>query len=122
VTVLTQVSDEDLAVARRQLTKVLSDVDAFTPGTFQETRVRCGKPACHCASDGDPGHGPVYAVVRYEKGKTVTRRVPAAMADEMRGRVAAWSQFQDACARLAEVNAEESRRLLLRTACHSRVK
>ena len=38
---------------------------------------RCGRPNCHCAKEGDPGHGPAYyLMVTVGPGKTVQVYVP----------------------------------------------
>jgi len=108
-----QASDVALTAERERLAVMLAGVGVFTPGSFQESWTKCGKPGCHCMRPDDPGHGPFYSVARYEGGRMVTRRVPADLAEVFRSRVGAWGEFQDVCARLADVNAEESRRLLL---------
>lgn len=98
---------------RNELVAELTMTTVFTPGSFQEEWRRCGKTNCHCARDGDPGHGPFFSVERWEQGKSRKRRVPAGVVPQVRGRVAAWEKFQRVCGKLADVNAEESRRLLL---------
>jgi len=107
------ISDEGLAKLRIQLLTALTHVAVFTPGSLQEEWTRCGKPNCHCACAGDPGHGPLYSVVRYADGKTRKQRLPAGLVDKVRQRIGAWNDFQAICARLADVNAEETRRLVL---------
>jgi len=110
---LVGLADDELLGRREVLTAELAATGPFTPGSFQVEHVRCGKPSCHCAKDGDPGHGPFYSVARRESGRTMKRRVPVGLLDVVRGRVAAWEAFRDVCDELADVNAEESRRLLL---------
>lgn len=107
------ISDEGLAKLRMQLLTALTHVTVFTPGSLQEEWTKCGKLNCHCASAGDSGHGPLYSVVRYVDGKTRKQRLPAELVDKVRQRIGAWNDFQAICARLADVNAEESRRLIL---------
>lgn len=102
-----------LARLRDALLAELGEAAVFTPGSFQEEWRRCGKKNCHCARDGDKGHGPFYSVERWEAGRARKKRVPAGLAGQVRARVAAWDRFQRVCARIADVNAEESRRLLL---------
>jgi len=104
---------DELAGLRDRLVSLLSDTAVFTPGSFQEEWRRCGKGNCHCAKEGDQGHGPFYSVERWEAGRTRKRRVPASAVLQVKERVAAWGQFQKVCSQLADVNAEESRRLLL---------
>jgi hypothetical protein len=96
---------------RDELAGALPGLADFTPGSFQSEMFKCGKQNCHCQTDGDPGHGPRFAVLRYERGKTVKTTVPSRLAEEFRGRVGVWDGFKAASSRLADVNAELSRRL-----------
>ena len=34
---------------------------------------KCGKPGCHCAAEGDPGHGPNRVLTARVDGKPLTR-------------------------------------------------
>jgi hypothetical protein len=100
---------------RQALLDRLDEFQEFTPGSLQEERARrCGKAACHCAKPGDPGHGPRLSVMRYERGRTVRRTVPAALAGVVAERVGRWGEFQAVCAEVADVNQELSVRLLAR--------
>ena len=36
----------------------------FRQGTFVGRYRKCGKPYCHCAKPGDPGHGPSWSLTR----------------------------------------------------------
>ena len=103
----------ELAGLRERLLLELDQTAVFTPGSFQEEWRRCGKKNCHCARDGDKGHGPFFSVERWEGGRSRKHRVPAGMVDQVRARVVAWERFQDVCGRIGDVNVEESRRLLL---------
>ncbi|GAA2184205.1 hypothetical protein GCM10009785_31140 [Brooklawnia cerclae] len=108
-----QWTDDELYAERRRLADSLPGLADFTPASLHEEWRRCGKPTCRCARKGDPGHGPRYTLVRRRMGRVVTRRVPAVMVAEFEERTKRWAQFQQACSRLAEVNAELDRRRLL---------
>jgi len=41
------------------------------PGSISAVTRRCGKPNCHCAQPGDPGHEPQIRLVRKVNGKSV---------------------------------------------------
>ena len=41
------------------------------PGSISAVTRRCGKPNCHCAQPGDPGHDPQIRLVRKVNGKSV---------------------------------------------------
>ncbi len=45
--------------------------------TLLSRRTVCGKPGCGCRTDPAQRHGPYWQLTWKEKGKTVTRRVPA---------------------------------------------
>lgn len=104
---------DQLTELRDQLLAELDQTAVFTPGSFQEEWRRCGKPNCHCAKPDDKGHGPFYSVERWQGGRTRKQKVPVALVEQVRDRVAAWDKFQQVCARIADINAEESKRLLL---------
>ncbi|MDR1441151.1 MAG: hypothetical protein LBJ02_01960 [Bifidobacteriaceae bacterium] len=107
-----QRTDEELAAERRELVAALGGMGDMTPGSFQEEWGRCGKPKCHCAKEGDQGHGPHRSVLRYQGGKTVKRAVPAPLADVFKARVARWDEFNRACARIGDIDWELSVREL----------
>jgi hypothetical protein len=107
-------TDQELRDRREQLIAELAGLQDFTPGSFQEERLACGKPGCHCRQGGDQRHGPYRSVHRYRAGKTVKKAVPEHLADEFRERCAKWEAFQAAVAEIADVNAELSARDLER--------
>jgi hypothetical protein len=107
-------TDEELQRRRERLIGELGELQDFTPGSFQEERLACGKPGCHCALGGDERHGPYRSVHRYRFGKTAKRSVPAHLADEFKERCARWDAFQGAVDEIADINAELSARDLER--------
>lgn len=50
----------------------LASIGDCRPGVLVEMTHTCGKPACHCAREGDPGHSG-WAVSRPLGGKRVNR-------------------------------------------------
>jgi hypothetical protein len=75
------------------------------PGSLTETTTRCGKPTCHCAQPGDPGHSS-WTLTFMSDGRRRVERIPKAWADQVRERVQAGRQFQDAVRDLLTANAE----------------
>ena len=61
---------------RDHLRAELGVVGDLRPGTLVERYRKCGKPSCHCAREGDPGHGPVWTLVFNPQGKSKTRVIP----------------------------------------------
>lgn len=113
VVVFEQWTDVELAAERRRLADALAGLSDFTPASLHEEWRRCGKASCRCAKPGDPGHGPRHILVRRQAGRVVTRQVPAPLVAEFTERTGRWTEFQQVCGQLAEVNAELDRRRLL---------
>jgi hypothetical protein len=94
---------------RKRLIESLPDLEKILRGSVVERYRRCGRRNCHCAEEGDPGHGPAYyLIVTVAPGKTVQVYV----AKEQRDEVEAWVEnFKQARSILEEVSLV-NRRLL----------
>jgi len=69
---------------RKRLAKQLPDFTEILRGTLVERYRRCGRPNCHCAKRGDPGHGPAYYLtVTVTAGETVQVYVPKDQKEEV---------------------------------------
>ena len=64
-----------LADCQRQLDELLP-LRQLVKGSVYQLQTRCGKPACHCASDQGPRH-PSPVLSWSEHGKTRLRTLPA---------------------------------------------
>jgi uncharacterized protein DUF6788 len=84
------------------------------PGSLSVSRIRCGKPSCHCANRDDPGH-PIWTYTFMVNGKKQTQHIPKEMIEEVNKRVAAGREFQDAVREVLAANAQ-----LLVLACKQR--
>jgi hypothetical protein len=73
---------DTLLLQRDQLKSQLAAIGDMRPGSLVPRFRKCGKPSCHCAKKGDPGHGPSFSLTRPVKGKTVTRVIPSGPAVE----------------------------------------
>jgi hypothetical protein len=60
-----------------QLKARLRQVGFICEGSLVERWMQCGKPNCACARDPGSQHGPYFQLSWKEKGKTVSRRLPA---------------------------------------------
>lgn len=78
------------------------------PGSLSLSHLRCGKPTCHCAKD-QQGH-PVWSLTFMVEGKKHVQHIPKDWVEDVRRRVEAGRQFQDA---LREVLAANARLLVL---------
>lgn len=94
---------EELERRRDALIGQLAAVGDLRPGSLVEMRRKCGKPRCHCARPGDPGH-PGWVLTRRVRGRTVTRGVPRAALEETRAQVAEHRRFRDLSRRLVEAS------------------
>ncbi|MEW6233725.1 MAG: DUF6788 family protein, partial [Chloroflexota bacterium] len=66
---------------------------------------RCGKPSCHCAQEGDPGHGPLYSLTHAVGGKTATHIIPKGPAVERTlAQMAEYRRFRDLVRQLVAVS------------------
>src|SRR3989442_15790710 len=73
------------------------------PGSLAQTRRRCGKPTCHCATGA--GH-PSWYLAFMVGGKQRVERIPAAWAADVQRRVAAGREFKQAIAEVLAANAQ----------------
>src|SRR6266496_3504007 len=70
-------------------------VAELLPGSLSQSRRRCGKPTCHCATGA--GHPSWYLAFMVE-GKQRVQHIPAAWAADVQRRVAAGREFKQAIA------------------------
>jgi hypothetical protein len=73
------------------------------PGSLSLSHLRCGKPTCHCAQD--QGH-PVWSLTFMVQGKKHVQHIPKPWVDEVRKRVQAGREFQDAVREVLAANAQ----------------
>jgi len=77
--------------------------DDLLPGSLSESHYRCGKPTCHCADD--QGHSG-WTLTFMVDGQKHVERIPQDWVDEVRQRVEAGRQFQDAMREVLAANAQ----------------
>jgi hypothetical protein len=77
--------------------------DDLLPGSLSRSHLRCGKPTCHCA-DG-PGH-PVWSFTFMVQGKKRVQHIPKDWVEDVRRRVEAGREFQDAVREVLAANAQ----------------
>ncbi len=73
------------------------------PGSLSLSHLRCGKPTCHCA-DGS-GH-PVWSLTFMVRGKKHVQHIPKNRVEDVRRRVEAGREFQDAVREVLAANAQ----------------
>ncbi|MBV8818117.1 MAG: hypothetical protein JO022_07150 [Acidobacteriaceae bacterium] len=67
----------DLEAERARLIAGMAALEDLRPGCVTGIVRRCGKPACHCAKPGDPGHGPTLRLTYKAGGKTISEALPS---------------------------------------------
>ena len=93
------------ALERRweEVRAALGTVGELRPGALVGRYRPCGKPTCHCAQPGDPGHGPCWSLTRVVGGKTVTKVIPAAAVERTQRQIAEHRRFRDLVRELVEI-------------------
>jgi hypothetical protein len=72
------------------------------PGSLSQQHLRCGKANCHCAQD--EGH-PVWSLTFMADGKKHVQHIPRHLVEEVRKRVQAGREYQDALRDVMAANA-----------------
>lgn len=94
----------DLMQQRIQIQDEIAHLEAFRPGSLTPRFRKCGKPNCHCAQEGDPGHGPTWSLTRPVHGKTKTVVVPLEAVEETKAQIERYRRFRELTKQLVEVN------------------
>ena len=89
---------------REHIARELAALGDVQSGSLAERYRRCGKPTCHCATDGGPGHGPSWSLTRRVDGKTVTRIIAPSEVPEVQARVAECRRLRRLVRELIEVS------------------
>ena len=90
---------------RSLLLHQISELGDFQPGSITSAIRRCGKPECHCAESGAPGHGPHFQLTRKVDGKTATQNLPSlAAVRKAEGEIAEFRKYQTLTSNLVDVN------------------
>src|SRR5438093_12176056 len=89
----------------------LREVGFICEGSLVERWMQCGKPNCACASDRASQHGPYFQLSWKEKGKTVSRRLPAEHAPLYRQCIANRQRLQSIIQQMHGVSQKAHRHL-----------
>ena len=94
----------DLRRRRRELQDQLAGLGDLRPGSLIPRYRKCGKPTCHCAAEGDPGHGPSWSLTWTVEGKTRTRVIPVDAVEETQAQIAEYRRARALTRELFEVS------------------
>jgi hypothetical protein len=95
---------QELRQRRDAIREELVTIGDLRPGSLVGRYRRCGKPTCHCAREGDAGHGPSWSLTRAVKGRTVTRVVPARAVEATRAQIAEYRRLRRLTGELVEAS------------------
>jgi hypothetical protein len=76
--------------------------DDLLPGSLSQQHLRCGKPNCRCT--GGEGH-PVWSLTFMADGKKHVQHIPRHLVEEVRKRVEAGREYQQALREVLAANA-----------------
>lgn len=95
----------ELEEQKRALARTIFELGDLRPGSITGIIRRCGKPNCHCARPGDPGHGPNLRLTYKVQGKTITEALPTPTAvRKAEGEIAEFRKFQELSHAFVQVN------------------
>jgi hypothetical protein len=96
---------DTLELRRAELLRSIGSLHDMRRGSIVGAVWRCGKPNCHCAQPGDPGHGPVIRLTYKIRGKTVTEALPTpAAVRKAEQEIAEFRNYQQLGHELVEVS------------------
>jgi hypothetical protein len=88
-----------------ELMRRYSIPDSVLPGSIALSHLRCGKPSCRCANRPEARH-PFWTYTFMVDGKKHTQHIAKEMLEEVRTRVLAGREFQDAVREVLSINAQ----------------
>ncbi|MEA1910727.1 MAG: DUF6788 family protein [Spirochaetota bacterium] len=87
-----------------ELIQKLLDLKPFRQGSLTARYHKCGKDYCHCAKEGDPGHGPYWTLSRAIKGKNVAKTIRADAVETTKQQIGRFHDFQKIVDQIKEIN------------------
>ena len=84
-----------LAAKARSIKTAIANLGEMIPGSLLERFRKCGKPNCHCAKNGERGHGPTLVITRAVQGRTITKTVPDSAAEQVRAATEEYKRFRE---------------------------
>lgn len=96
---------EKLTRQRDELKTEIAKIGDMRPGSLVRRFRKCGKPTCHCAREGSPGHGPSWSLTREVNGKTVTKIIPSdAAVQTTKQQISEFRRFRELSRELIEIS------------------
>lgn len=102
---MTHSTDTDqLERKRDEIRRAIADLGDLRPGSLTPRYRKCGKPNCHCAGEGERGHGPSWSLTRKVQGKTKTTVIPAEAVAQTQAQIAEYKRLRSLTRELVEVS------------------
>ena len=101
---VTDMDVDGLEARREAIRRELASIGDLRPGSLFERHRKCGKPTCHCAREGDPGHGPSWVLTSRVGGRALTRAIPPEAVARTRAQVEECRRLRALTAELVEVS------------------
>ena len=95
---------QSLESKRHRLQNEIASLADMRQGSLMKIKRRCGKSNCHCTREGDPGHRPTLILTRRDRGKTVTRSIPAPKEEATREQLEVFQRYQELVRELVDVS------------------
>lgn len=89
---------------RDEIRHALAHIGDLRPGSLKSRYRKCGKSNCHCAREGDPGHGPQWSLSRLVKGKMHSRAIPVHALEDTQRQVEECHRLRELTKELIEVS------------------
>lgn len=89
---------------RQSIQNRIASLGDLRPGSLVGRYRKCGKPSCHCAQPGDPGHGPSWSLTHAVAGKTITRVIPSAAVTQTEAQIEECRRFRALSKEFVEVS------------------
>lgn len=101
---LASMDAEGLGARREAILRELTSIGDLRPGSLFERYRKCGRPGCHCAREGDPGHGPNWVLTARVNGRAVTRAIPDEAVAQTRTQIDEYKRLRALTTELVEVS------------------
>ena len=95
---------KSLEARRDALRREIAAIGDLRPGSLVARYRKCGKANCHCAEQGDPGHGPSWSLTHKVRGKTVTKIIPEHAVPKTQAQIAEYRRLRRLVAEFIEIS------------------
>ena len=94
----------DLDRQRHTILSQLAGLGDLRSGTLAPRYRKCGKPNCHCAREGDPGHGPTWLLTWKDGSRGRTSIIPDDAVEQTKAQIAECQRARTLMRDLIEVS------------------